>query len=330
MLFHARTLQMWRRMREEEVICKFGKGEKCSDGTYVNSNRPKRAVLIATQVIEQSLDLDFDIMISEIAPVDLLLQRCGRLHRHPRQRPMGLESPQFIIACDAGPGPNGPPPESFGKSIEHVYDRYILLRTWLALRQREKIEVPGEIEALIETVYGAPTSINSTDWEEALKRATEKTEFDQEESEKAACRLTVSEPKDPSDLVEEFNDQLADDEDPQVHESIRAATRESDPSITVVMQPASRAHTNVSDVSEVRKLLDRSVKLSHRGIYHALVDKGESPNEWSKNAHLRHARLLRLDERDQGTVGDYVLKVDEKLGVIIGKGDDKNGGIQPD
>jgi CRISPR-associated endonuclease/helicase Cas3 len=327
-LFHARTLQMWRRMREEEVICKFGKGEESSDGTYMNSNRPKRAVLIATQVIEQSLDLDFDIMISEIAPVDLLLQRFGRLHRHPRRRPKGLESPQFIIACDAGP--NGPPPESFGVSNEHVYDRYILLRTWLALRQREKIEVPGEIEALIETVYGVPPSIESADWEEALRQARQKAEFDQAESEKAARRLMVSEPKDPSDLVEEFNDQLVDDEDPQVHESIRAATRESDPFITVVMQPASKDYTTVSDVSEVRKLLDWSVKLSHRGIYHALVDKGESPTEWSKNVHLRHARLLWLDEQGQGTVGDYVLKVDEKLGVIIEKGDKKNGGIQPD
>lgn len=85
LLFHARTLRMWRREREEEVLRKFGKGEKQSDGTYANPRRPRRAVLVATQVIEQSLDLDFDLMISEIAPIDLLLQRCGRLHRHPRR-----------------------------------------------------------------------------------------------------------------------------------------------------------------------------------------------------------------------------------------------------
>ena len=90
LLFHARTLQMWRREREEEVLRKFGKGEKQKDGTCVNPHRPKRAVLVATQVIEQSLDLDFDLMVSEIAPMDLLLQRCGRLHRHLRHRPEGL------------------------------------------------------------------------------------------------------------------------------------------------------------------------------------------------------------------------------------------------
>ena len=134
-----------------------------------NPHRPQRAVLVATQVIEQSLDLDFDLMVSEIAPVDLLLQRSGRLHRHLRRRPTGLETPQFIVLCDAET--TGPPPESFGKSIEFVYDRYILLRTWLALRQREKLEVPTEIEALVEAVYGeSECGVRTRTGRERLKR----------------------------------------------------------------------------------------------------------------------------------------------------------------
>ena len=187
------------------------------DGTYANPHRPTRAVLVATQVIEQSLDLDFDLMVSEIAPVDLLLQRCGRLHRHPRQRPAGLETPQFIVLCDAEA--DGPPPESFGKSIEFVYDRYILLRTWLALRQREKIEVPAEIEALVEAVYGEPAPGCADGWNAALEEAKERMEYDRSESEKAAGTLLVCRPKYPCDLIEEFNDQLADDEDPRVHKN---------------------------------------------------------------------------------------------------------------
>jgi len=316
-LFHARTLQVWRRGREEEVLRKFGKGEKQPDGTYMNPHRPMRAVLVATQVIEQSLDLDFDLMVSEIAPIDLLLQRSGRLHRHPRHRPEGLESPQLLVLCDAEAA--GPPPKSFGESTEIIYERYVLLRTWLALRERDRVVVPGEIESLVEAVYGSEAVPPDDDWPEALSDARSKMEFGSVESEKAASRLVVSRPKDPADLIEEFNDQLADDEDPAVHRTVRAATREGDPSVTVVMVPEDTALSSEPKIPEVRDLLDRSVKISHRGVFHAILEKGETPKEWTKSAHLRYARILRLDAQDQCRANGYLLKVDEELGVVIVK-----------
>ncbi|MCK4681926.1 CRISPR-associated helicase Cas3', partial [Candidatus Bipolaricaulota bacterium] len=176
MLFHARTLQMWRREREEAVLRKFGRGKRQEAGTHTNPHRPICAVLVATQVVEQSLDLDFDVMVSEIAPIDLLLQRLGRLHRHLRHRPEGLETPRFIVLCDAKAV--GPPPKSFGKSIEFVYDRYILLRTWLALRERDKIEIPTEIESLVEAVYGLEDIPSNDGWPGALSDARNTMEFE--------------------------------------------------------------------------------------------------------------------------------------------------------
>jgi CRISPR-associated endonuclease/helicase Cas3 len=150
-------------------------------------------------------------------------------------------------------------------------------------------------------------------------------EYTRSESEKVAGRLVVSHPTCACDLVEEFNDQLADDEDPEVHQSIRAATREGDPSITLVMLPRDTVLAAAPDGAEVRALLDRSVKLSHRGVFHSLLDKAKSPKEWGENAHLRRARLLRLDETNQGWVGQYVLTVDEGLGVVIERDGDKHG-----
>lgn len=72
-LFHARYPFEERERREYSAINSYGKEAR---------NRPRRSILVATQVVEQSLDLDFDLMVTELAPIDLLLQRSGRLFRH--------------------------------------------------------------------------------------------------------------------------------------------------------------------------------------------------------------------------------------------------------
>jgi CRISPR-associated endonuclease/helicase Cas3 len=77
-LFHARFALGDRMERETAVLETFGKVDK----------RGRNRVLVATQVVEQALDLDFDSMLSDLAPIDLLIQRAGRLHRHDRgERP---------------------------------------------------------------------------------------------------------------------------------------------------------------------------------------------------------------------------------------------------
>jgi len=322
-LFHARTLKKWRREKEEEVLRKFGKGLRQFDGTYKNPDRPHRAILVATQVIEQSLDLDFDLMVSEIAPIDLLLQRSGRLHRHSRTRPQDLGEPVFMVVSDAET--NGPPPESFGKSIEFVYDRYILLRTWFTIRQREQLQLPAEIERLVAAVYVDESPPCDVCWDAELCKAKEQMELDRSESEKAAAKILVCQPKHPSDLLEEFNFQLVDDEDPDVHKTIRAATRESDPSITVVMLPEDYNLKYDPEISEIRELLDNSAKINHRGLLRSIMVKSETPKEWARNAHLRNARLLRINGNGRVDLGEYKVTVNNKLGILIEKNGESDG-----
>lgn len=108
-----------------------------------NPNHTTARVYIGTQVMEQSLDLDFDILYSEIAPIDLFLQRIGRLHRHSNTiRPNNLVLPQAIILrTDA---------DNYGKS-ENIYGSYLLRATMKTLK--DVIHLPQDIPILVNHVY---------------------------------------------------------------------------------------------------------------------------------------------------------------------------------
>ena len=93
-LFHARYCFSHRKEKELSAIQDFG-----LDGT-----RDTGRILVATQVVEQSLDVDFDWLITQLCPVDLLFQRMGRLHRHDRhgKRPPGFENPHCTVLLPEG------------------------------------------------------------------------------------------------------------------------------------------------------------------------------------------------------------------------------------
>lgn len=140
LLFHARYPMDERGQREQQVLSSFG----------LSGERPQKAVMIATQVAEQSLDLDFDFMLSDLAPVDLLLQRAGRLHRHAdRMRPVPHRQARLWVA---GLGPEFPDLKETAWGF--VYDSYILGRTWALLRDEVELDLPGDIDRLVQAVYG--------------------------------------------------------------------------------------------------------------------------------------------------------------------------------
>lgn len=140
LLFHARFPLAERSQREAEVLRRFG----------ATGERPLRGLLVATQVAEQSLDIDFDFLLSDLAPVDLLLQRAGRLHRHQREsRPAAHAEARLWIA-----GLQPSLPELEATAWGFVYSPYLLCRTWALLRQEERLQLPGDIDRLVQAVYG--------------------------------------------------------------------------------------------------------------------------------------------------------------------------------
>lgn len=112
------------------------------------------SLLIATQVVEQSVDIDLDFIVTDLAPTDMLLQRMGRLWRHPRAHRCGAVQEFWIKAPDI-------PSETsvaeiktaLGKSGK-VYDPYVLLRSARVFSAREEIVLPNQIREVLEATYG--------------------------------------------------------------------------------------------------------------------------------------------------------------------------------
>ncbi|WP_445047549.1 CRISPR-associated helicase Cas3' [Streptomyces drozdowiczii] len=114
------------------------------------------SVLVATQVVEQSLDLDFDLVVSDLAPLAQLLQRAGRARRHARGgsgRPgwAAAEDEPVLVVLDPLTGRNDRVPRSWGT----VYDASLLHRTSQLLEELtgQGIAVPGDVQRLVDAVY---------------------------------------------------------------------------------------------------------------------------------------------------------------------------------
>lgn len=147
-LFHARFALCDRLAIEEHVLSIFGKES-------TRENRQGK-ILVASQVVEQSLDIDGDFLVTELAPMELMLQRLGRCQRHARQwRPAGFTSPRLcIIAPEAVDVPTRDWGKAeLGKGLFVYPARGILWRTARLLAARERIELPADARALVEGAY---------------------------------------------------------------------------------------------------------------------------------------------------------------------------------
>lgn len=137
-LFHARFRFLDRKEKEQGVIRNFG----------LEGERGKGRILVATQVVEQSLDVDFDWIITQLCPIDLLFQRMGRLHRHEvnnTTRPVGFSDCLCIVLL--------PQEDDYGGTGVVYANQRVLWRTEQMLTDCERIVFPGAYRSWIEKVY---------------------------------------------------------------------------------------------------------------------------------------------------------------------------------
>lgn len=308
-LFHARFPADQRAEIERATLEAFGRV----------GVRPARVILVATQVVEQSLDLDFDYLLTDLAPIDLVLQRAGRLHRHARSRPMCCSAPVLGIAGLLGPSL----PDLNATGWRHVYVPVLpLLRSWVVLRRLARIELPADIDPLVQQVYDGSDLGDVGELSGRLADAVIEEAKMMNERRQLALTATVF----PDASAVSLPVDVKEEEDPGVAAAV-ALTRLGVDSVSVVPVHVvgsewriSRESPDLVPVSErprfavARALVQTQVRLSRRGVVQALRSCGTPPG-WQKHPWLRSLHPLPLRE-GRVQLGHTVVRLDDTLGIV--------------
>lgn len=311
MLFHARYPGDERNLGERAVLATFGR----------DASRPGAALLVATQVVEQSLDIDFDYLISDLAPVDLLLQRAGRLHRHERKRPAAHLEPRLIIAGLRGDRP----PELKTTAWGAVYDELILYRTWAMVSRESRWRMPEDIDRMVQAVYSKSDLPSGLDTKtiKLIEGRAEGLHMAETQHERQLARNAVL------DARHEFDDAYAGKPRGSAEgdfPGVRNVTRLGPESLTVVPVhvDSGRWRLHLQDeafdpnqpLSAVlaRKLVERQVRLSRRELVQALK-KQKQAIAFTEHPWLQHCAALPL-VGGQCVLDTLTISVDPRLGIV--------------
>jgi CRISPR-associated endonuclease/helicase Cas3 len=285
-LLHSRFPAVERERITDDIVAKFSK-----KGTRTG-RRPDAAVVVATQVIEQSLDLDLDLIVSDLAPIALLLQRAGRCWRHDHtRRPSWSSGPRLAVLV--------PPVDRDGKPVvptpwPYVYPIALLRRTRELLLRRNgaSIRIPEDVQSVVDHVYDETFADGSMEPDDMERIA------DQQVKDAVAAMTAIPEPWDCSDL-HKLTERDLDDELFRTRlgaDTGRVLCCYRDSSGALWLDQARRTRLPGLDGGrptrdEVRMLLSHTIPvpgawLAGRGDDHA------PPETWSRNVHLRDLVLL--------------------------------------
>jgi CRISPR-associated endonuclease/helicase Cas3 len=326
-LIHARFPLNDRQALEQQIDAMVGKR------TVRRADQP--LIIVGTQMLEQSLDYDVDVMVSDFAPIDLLLQRAGRLHRHAREaRPERHAQPLLIVTLLLNA--EGLPEWGRWKAI---YEPYVLWRSWevlhaLAHDDACDIALPRDYRALIEAVYG-PAPVPPADAPYAAQIAAAFQQLQRQRSEHAALarkQLTPAPTRhDPITVTSGLS--FVEDEDGQLSGWQVAKTRLGD-RISVVpiyrvdgelhLHPSKGWPVPISSPSfdDQRGMLRRVVPLSDPAIIKLYRDEGRRELHWpwgEPPALLRYIYPLYLDPSGRAQLDNRRVYLDKELGLVIEK-----------
>ncbi|MEN3541182.1 CRISPR-associated helicase Cas3' [Microbispora sp. ZYX-F-249] len=310
-LLHSRFPARRREEITQEVVGWFGK--------EAGDRRPRTAILVATQVIEQSLDLDFDIVISDLAPIALLLQRAGRCHRHPTndsRRPAWASSMRLVVLAPV----DGTGGLTIPRAWPFVYPASLLRRTHHALGRLEgrPVAIPEHVQELIDQVYDEDFA-DQTDpiTEEDLERIA-----DEQTKDMYASMAAIPEPhvlRDLSDLsqgeiVDEFSTRLGADSGRVV-----CCSPTTDGTLLLppgeVLPESGEGRDGRFTRHQVRRIVQETIPVPGTWL-RDLPDDNHAPTAWRDNPHLRDLVLVTFPALGEpGRLGDRTIRLSDDLGL---------------
>jgi CRISPR-associated endonuclease/helicase Cas3 len=282
---------------------------------------------VGTQIFEQSCDLDFDVLISDICPMDLLIQRIGRLHRHSRQRPPKLRHPQcFVIGLNNS---------SFDPGAEFVYGKYLLMNTRALLPPRLKL--PDDIPQLVQTAYSSEGLLMPPELQKEYQEAKSRHEQTIAEKARKALNFQIADPKSLDNLVGCLEINIGDD---PLGKRGEATVRDTENSLEVlVVQRRDKAYYMLPwltkfkrqkiptdlppDTELARAIAECSIQLPHelcwdleKTIQELEKIALQELRAWQNSHWLKGELFLILDEQLSTDLCGYRLQYDQRYGML--------------
>lgn len=302
-LLHSRFPQYRKAEIIGELDARFGKGGR----------RGRPAVVVATQVIEQSLDFDFDLMVSDLAPMASLIQRLGRCWRHDPlddgapNRPAWSQAPRLVVLDPVDPDAAQSCPPEWGE----VYAEFELVATHLVLSRRPgRLRIPHEVDALIQEVHSATG--------QGLAGVLREAWLTQYAQERAQIQFAGIAGIGAVDRIANLS-QLSNDDVSELHVSTRLGIdtarlipRYTGPDGTPYLDPGHRVAwpTSRPKPDQVTTLMQYSVTCPQAWVRDAVASGQLSVDpKWARSSVLRDVLVLPVEE-----TGD--LTVDDDLGLL--------------
>jgi CRISPR-associated endonuclease/helicase Cas3 len=311
-LLHGRFTDSDKFRLTEEVLSTLGKERTKSPD--------KNIVVVATQIVEQSLDIDADILITDIAPIDLMFQRMGRIQRHEREDRWCHEPLVFITGFTRHEGNQN---WNLDDGTKFIYHEYLLIKTLDFLCKKvnngQQLNIPNDIRTSIEAIYNLSEEGNRSYLDE-LTRFNDTRNTKKEESQKYII------PKG-KELFKMANlGELYEDN------SNSGKVRDSDEEIEVILgiKDNNLYYTlseiyigehceGISSEKILSELIGSTIKLRLNLFNKIKSNSIDTVNlkSWNDDPWLNHRELLCLNRERKLQVGNHETYVyDEKLGLI--------------